>query len=126
MGNGALKFMRGRQTVWRQERRCRLIDYWLGLLWRVLDTLCYRVLQARLWVVDAECGPKPPTVADEKRKAEHERLLVFLRKSVSPSGAKAVATDEDAQRCTDPIQIGATGERDCQSEQDDPNQQTEG
>jgi hypothetical protein len=51
---------------------------------------------------------------------------MFLRKSISPSGTKAVATDADAQRCIDPIQIGATGEKDCQSEQDDPNQQTEG
>jgi hypothetical protein len=65
-------------------------------------------------------------VADEKGKAEHERRLVLLRKSVSPSGTKAVASDKDAQRCPDPIQIGATGEEDRQSEQDDPSQQTEG
>jgi hypothetical protein len=83
-------FMRGRQTVWRQERRCRLIDYWLWLLARVLDTLGYRVLQARLWVVDAESGPKPPTVADEKGKAEHERLLVLLREYRDPFAVPAM------------------------------------
>ena len=36
-----------------------------------------------------------------------------------------VATEGDVcQKCADPIQIGATGEEDCQGEQDNPGQQS--
>ena len=41
--------------------------------WRVLDALDYWLGQARLGIVDAMCGPEPPTPADEKREADRER-----------------------------------------------------
>jgi hypothetical protein len=28
------------------------------LFWRVLDALDYRLMQARLWLADAVCGPR--------------------------------------------------------------------
>jgi hypothetical protein len=41
--------------------------------WRVLDALDYWLGQARLGIVDAMCGPEPPTPADERREADRER-----------------------------------------------------
>jgi len=41
--------------------------------WRVLDALDHWLGQARLGIVDAMCGPEPPTPADEKREADRER-----------------------------------------------------
>jgi hypothetical protein len=30
---------------------------WRGFFWRVLDRFDYWIMRARLWVVDAACGP---------------------------------------------------------------------
>ena len=37
------------------------------IFWRVLDALDYRVMQARLWLIDALYGPEPETGADRQR-----------------------------------------------------------
>jgi hypothetical protein len=41
-------------------------------LWRVLDAIDYRVMQARLWGVDALYGPEPETEADRRRARARE------------------------------------------------------
>jgi hypothetical protein len=41
-------------------------------LWRVLDAVDYRVMQARLWRVDALYGPEPETGADRRRGCDRE------------------------------------------------------
>ena len=43
------------------------------IVWRVVDTADYWLMQAKLGIVDAVCGPEPPTPADEKRDADRER-----------------------------------------------------
>jgi len=49
----------------------RLIDRRLArLYWRLLDTLDYWVTPALLWLVDAVCGPKPETQADQWRAGD--------------------------------------------------------
>ena len=40
--------------------------------WRALDALDYRVMQARMRVVDALCGPEPETEADRRRGCNRE------------------------------------------------------
>jgi len=35
------------------------------LFWRTLDALDYWLTQARLWLVDAVCGPEPEADADQ-------------------------------------------------------------
>jgi len=44
------------------------------LFWRVVDTVDYWLMQAKFHIVDAVCGPEPPTPADEMREANRERL----------------------------------------------------
>jgi hypothetical protein len=44
------------------------------LFWKALDRVDYAVMLARCWVVDLIYGPESPTLADEKRGADHERL----------------------------------------------------
>jgi hypothetical protein len=44
-----------------RSRRVTLFARWL---WRALDAIDYRVMQARLWGVDALYGPEPETEAD--------------------------------------------------------------
>ena len=44
------------------------------LFWKALDRIDYAAGVARCWVVDLIYGPEPPTLADEKREADHERL----------------------------------------------------
>jgi hypothetical protein len=44
------------------------------LFWRVVDAFDYWLMQARLGIVDAVCGPEPETVADQMREADRERL----------------------------------------------------
>ena len=44
------------------------------LFWVALDRLDYAVIVAKCWLVDLIYGPEPPTHADEKREANHERL----------------------------------------------------
>jgi hypothetical protein len=43
------------------------------LYWRVLDALDYRLMQARLRVVDAVCGPEPETAADQQLEREGQQ-----------------------------------------------------
>jgi hypothetical protein len=44
------------------------------LFWEMLDRIDYAVALARCWVVDVICGPEPPTPADQKGEAGHEKL----------------------------------------------------
>jgi len=51
-----------------------MVDGPLGrAVWRVVDTVDYWLIQARLGFVDAVRGPQPPTPADEEREADRER-----------------------------------------------------
>jgi hypothetical protein len=43
--------------------------------WRAFDHLCYCIVLIRLSIHDRIFGPEPPTPADLKREADHERLL---------------------------------------------------
>jgi hypothetical protein len=52
-----------------RSRRVTLFARWL---WRALDAIDYRVMQARLWGVDALYGPEPETEADRQRGCDHE------------------------------------------------------
>jgi hypothetical protein len=38
----------------------------LCLFWRCADALDYWVFQLRLFILDAICGPEPPTAADQE------------------------------------------------------------
>jgi hypothetical protein len=52
-------------TTSRFGGRAQLADGPFGrLFWRTLDALDYWLTQARLWLVDAVCGPEPETDAD--------------------------------------------------------------
>jgi hypothetical protein len=64
-----------------------MVDGPLGrILWRVIDAADYWLMRARLSRVDAVCGPVPPTVADEMRKAERERpRRVFSKVEPDPA-----------------------------------------
>jgi hypothetical protein len=75
-----------------------MVDGPLGrIVWRVIDAADYWLMQARLGRVDAVRGPVPPTVADEMRKAERERLRKAFPEIVPQSNTKAMATDKDAR-----------------------------
>jgi hypothetical protein len=43
--------------------------------WRALDRVCYWIVVMRLSIRDRIYGPEPPTPADLKREADHERLI---------------------------------------------------
>jgi hypothetical protein len=43
--------------------------------WRALDRVCYWFVLIRLSIFDRIFGPEPPTPADLKRQADHERLV---------------------------------------------------
>jgi hypothetical protein len=45
------------------------------LWWRVFDRVCYCMEFIRLSIHDRIFGPEPPTPADLKREADHERLV---------------------------------------------------
>jgi hypothetical protein len=45
------------------------------LWWRAFDRVCYCMVFNRLSVHDRIFGPEPPTPADLKREADHERLV---------------------------------------------------
>jgi hypothetical protein len=45
------------------------------LSWRALDRVCYCTVVIRLSIRDRIYGPEPPTPADLKREADHERLI---------------------------------------------------
>jgi hypothetical protein len=45
------------------------------LWWRAFDRVCYCVVLIRLSIHDRVYGPEPPTPADLKRDADHERLV---------------------------------------------------
>jgi hypothetical protein len=53
----------------RARSRVTLLARWL---WRALDAIDYRMMQARLWVVDALHGPEPETEADRQRGCDRE------------------------------------------------------
>ncbi len=44
------------------------------LFWRGADALGYLLTLVWLRIVDAVCGPEPPTPGDEMREADRERL----------------------------------------------------
>jgi hypothetical protein len=35
--------------------------------WRSADAVDYWIIQLRLWILDAICGPEPPTAVDQER-----------------------------------------------------------
>ena len=45
------------------------------LWWRAFDRACYWVVLMRLSIDDRIYGPEPPTLPDEKREADEERLV---------------------------------------------------
>ena len=45
------------------------------LSWRAFDRVCYWIVLIRLSIFDRIYGPEPPTPADLKREADHERLV---------------------------------------------------
>ena len=57
-----------RAQSWEDGERCR-INMLAEWFWRALDALDYRVMQARMRIVDAIYGPKPETEADWQRGA---------------------------------------------------------
>jgi hypothetical protein len=76
--------LRGGATPAQLRRRYWLTDHWRGFFWRVLDELDYWIIQARLWVVDAVCGPEPEPAA--RRRSELTIITVFsVRRSARQS-----------------------------------------
>jgi hypothetical protein len=60
-----------RAQSWEDGERCR-VNMLAGWFWRALDALDYRVMQTRLWGVDALYGPEPETEADRQRECDRE------------------------------------------------------
>jgi hypothetical protein len=44
------------------------------LFWRFVDAVDYWILQLRLCIVDAICGPEPLTAADKERGGDRDRM----------------------------------------------------
>jgi hypothetical protein len=61
------------------------------LWWRAFDRLCYRFVLVRLSIHDRIFGPEPPTPADLKREADHERLV-----SVFPVAGETIAPTQNS------------------------------
>jgi hypothetical protein len=53
--------------------------------WRAFDRVCDCIVLIRLSIFGHIYGPEPPTPADEKREADHERLLMAF-----PAAAEAI------------------------------------
>jgi hypothetical protein len=53
----------------------RVLETMRRLWWRGFDRVCYCIVLIRLSVCDRIYGPEPPTPADLKREADHERLV---------------------------------------------------
>jgi hypothetical protein len=66
------------------RRRKSTVNRFGRFFWRVLDALDYRVMDARLRILDAVCGPEPETPADRQRAREGDRLERAL--GLSPAG----------------------------------------
>ena len=52
--------------------------------WRAFDAIDYRVMQARLWMLDTLRGPEPETEADRQRGCDREDLARRLSLDQSP------------------------------------------
>ena len=53
----------------------RVLETVRRLWWRTFDRVCYWIVLIRLSIFDRIYGPEPPTPADLKREADHERLV---------------------------------------------------
>jgi hypothetical protein len=79
VGGGALMCGLAFRSPPARRRRVTLLRQWDGAngtlartFWRALDALEYRVMQARLWGVDALYGPEPETEADRQQRCDRE------------------------------------------------------
>jgi hypothetical protein len=55
------------------------------LSWRAFDRVCGFFMLIRLWIHNRIYGPEPPTAADLKREADHERLALSRGKRGDPA-----------------------------------------
>jgi hypothetical protein len=63
---------------------------WLArLFWETADRVDYAVSLARCSVVDVIYGPEPPTAADERREAEHEKAFPRVHKRSGPGAERS-------------------------------------
>ena len=60
------------------------------LRWRAFDRVFGFFVLFRLWIFDRIRGPEPPTPADRKREADHERLVRALLRQVNRSSRLSV------------------------------------
>jgi hypothetical protein len=65
--------------------------------WVALDLVDYAVGVARCWVVELIYGPEPPTLADEKREVNHERLRRAFP-NIDIDGSIAIADEGQQMR----------------------------
>jgi hypothetical protein len=68
------------------------------LWWRAFDRLCYCIVLKRLSIHDRIFGPVPPTAADLKREADHERLVrafPMAGKTIEPTNGSAGQNRDD-------------------------------
>ena len=54
-------------------------SFFAHLFWHVVDWLDYRVMVARLRIVDGVCGPEPETEADRQRLGQGQRVNAASR-----------------------------------------------
>jgi hypothetical protein len=79
------------------------------LLWTALDRIDYAAGVARCWVVDLIYGPEPPTLADEKRDADRERLRRAFP-NIDIDGSIAVADERQRVQATPTTTVTASDE----------------
>jgi hypothetical protein len=66
--------------------------------WRAFDRVCNCMTLIRLSIFDRICGPEPPTPADLKREADHERLVgafPVAGKTIEPTNGYAGQNRDD-------------------------------
>jgi hypothetical protein len=63
------------------HRRKSLVNSLWLVFWRVIGQFEYRVMDVRLRIADAICGPEPETEADRQRNRDRQRLERALKGS---------------------------------------------
>jgi hypothetical protein len=87
-----------------------MINHVTRLFWKALDRIDYALMYARLWLFDLIHGSEPPTLADEKRGADHERLRsAFPNIDIDGSIAIADAGQQVQATPTAPLTTSGAG-----------------
>jgi aryl-alcohol dehydrogenase-like predicted oxidoreductase len=78
------------------------------LFWVPIDRVDHAAGVTRCWVVDLIYGPEPPTLVDEKREADHERLRRAFP-NIDIDGSIAIAEEGQQLQATPMAQAKRAG-----------------